>query len=244
MIPRPNSTRRLAGAAVGAATLAMTLVACGDDDASEASAEACDAYATVSGRLLIGMVDPAEAPVVLETFTTTAPDAIAADATVVADGIRAMFAEEGDPFADTDFTSALSEVGEHYFDACEVGTKVDAEGVDYAFEGVPAEVDAGRVAIRFTNETEQGEPHEIVLLRRPDGDTTPVAEIAAMPMEELMGSYQMAGVAFADSAGSSFVTFLDLEEGSYVAICNLPTAGDESDPHAAHGMVQDVEVVA
>jgi hypothetical protein len=228
--------------------LAAALGACGDDDDATddatASPEACDAYATVSGKLLVGMVDPAEAPAVLETFTTTAPDAIADDAATVAEGIAAMFAETGDPFADEAFTTALARTGQHFYDACAVAEQLDVEGVDYAFTELPDEIDAGRVALRVTNESERGEPHEIVLLRRPDGDETPVAEVAMLPMEELMGSYQMAGVAFADATGASFVTFLDLEPGSYVAICNLPTDGDETDPHAHHGMVQAVEVVA
>ena len=245
MTPRTPIRPAVLRAALAVPVLAVALVACGDDDDSaDASAEACDAYATVSGRLMIGMVDPAEAPAILETFTTTAPEAVADDVATVAAGITSMFAEEGDPFSDEAFVTALSTTGEHYYDACDAAAKLDVEGVDYAFGDLPDEVDAGRVALRFTNRSEGGEPHEIVLLRRPDGDTTPVGDIAMMSMEELMGGYQMAGVAFADATGSSFVTMLDLEPGSYVAMCNLPTEGDETDPHAHYGMVQALEVVA
>jgi hypothetical protein len=170
---------------------------------------------------------------------------VAADAATVSKGITAMFSEQGgDPFADAAFATALSNVGQHYYDACDAAEKLDVDGVDYAYEELPAELDAGRVALRFTNETESGDPHELVLIKRPDGDTRSVADVARLSMDELMGEYQMAGVAFADAKGSSFVTFLDLEPGRYIAMCNIPTGGDESDPHAHHGMVQAVEVVA
>jgi hypothetical protein len=267
MHPRTTSRRT---AAIGASTLALLLLgatACGDDDgdADEApattagpavtaapstpaqpagSAEGCDAYAVVTGQLMAGQVDPAEAPTVIETFRTAAPDEIADPAATVADGLTQMFAEEGDPFADPAFAEALSAVGEHYFDTCEADAKLDVTGQDYSFSGVPESIPAGRVALRFLNESTAGEPHELVLLRRPDGDTTPVGELATMPPDELMGSYQFAGVAFSDAPGVANVSFLELEPGSYVAICNLPTEGDETDPHAAHGMIQAIEVTA
>lgn len=204
----------------------------------------CDEYAVVTGQLMIGMVDPAEAPSILDAFVAAAPDAISTEASTLAAGITAMFAEEGDPFADPAFGAALAAVGDHFYEHCEASAKVDVSGVDYAFANLPAEIPAGRLALRFTNDSALDEPHEIALLRRPEGDTTPASELATMNPDEFMEDYEFIGVAFADVPGTSSVTLLDLEPGSYLAMCFLPTQGDESDPHAAHGMVADLEVTA
>ncbi len=213
-------------------------------DPASGSSGGCDEYAVVTGQLMVGMADPAEAPAILEGFVEAAPDSIATEAATMAEGITAMFSEEGDPFADPAFGAALATVGEHFFENCEASAKVDVSGVDYAFANLPAEIPAGRLALRFTNDSELEEPHEIVLLRRPEGDTTPVVQLATMNPDEFMADYGFTGVAFADVPGTSSVTFLDLEPGSYVAICFLPTEGDETDAHAAHGMVADLEVTA
>ena len=81
-------------------------------------------------------------------------------------------------------------------------------------------------------------------MRRADGVDEPVEELLALPEEEAMAKLQMAGVAFADEAGGSNVTFLDLEPGEYVAICMLPVGGgEEGEPHAFHGMTAELTVV-
>jgi hypothetical protein len=133
-------------------------------------------------------------------------------------------------------------VGSYYFDNCELAAQIDVTGADYAFAGIPEEVDAGLVGIRFTNISEGEEPHELFLMRRPDGDTRTVEEIAGLDQETVFGEYQPVGVAFANTPDSSMSVLLNLEAGEYVAICNLPTAGDEADPHARHGMVAELSV--
>ena len=49
-------------------------------------------------------------------------------------------------------------------------------------------------------------------------------------------------VAFADEDGGESDSLVDLEPGSYVAICMIPTGGD-GPPHAMNGMIADLEVV-
>ena len=115
--------------------------------------------------------------------------------------------------------------------------------IDGEAEGLPEDVPAGRVALRFLNDSEHSEAHELILLRRPDGDTTPVADLAMKAPDELMGTYSMAGVVFADQAGMSNTVLLDLEPGSYVAICTIPV-GQTTTTHAMSGMVADLEVTA
>jgi hypothetical protein len=79
-------------------------------------------------------------------------------------------------------------------------------------------------------------------MRRPEGDTRTVDEIAQLDQATVFGEYQPVGVAFANAPDSSMSVLLNLEAGEYVAICNLPTAGDEADPHARHGMVAELSV--
>ena len=54
----------------------------------------------------------------------------------------------------------------------------------------------------------------------------------------------MTGVVFVDSAEASSTSFIDLPTGRYIAICTIPVGGGESgDPHAAHGMIAELEAV-
>src|SRR3546814_18330875 len=79
--------------------------------------------------------------------------------------------------------------------------------------------------IRFTNDTEHDEPHEMVLFRRNDGVDDPIEDLLALPEDEVMSKVSMAGVVFADAPGSEAAAMLDLEPGSYVAICFIPPGG-------------------
>src|SRR3546814_20120909 len=81
-------------------------------------------------------------------------------------------------------------------------TELVVSGIDSGFEGIPAEIDAGRVAIRFTNDTEHDEPHEMVLFRRNDGVDDPIEDLLALPEDEVMSKVSMAGVVFAAAPGS------------------------------------------
>ena len=48
----------------------------------------------------------------------------------------------------------------------------------------------------------------------------------------------MAGVVFAAPDETAF-TAVDLEPGEHLAVCTIPTGGEEGgEPHHAHGMVQ------
>jgi hypothetical protein len=134
-------------------------------------------------------------------------------------------------------------VADVYFAGCETAAELDVRGIDYGFEGLPTEVDAGRVAIRFTNETEHDEAHEMVLFRRLPGTDETVEELLALPEEEAMAKMAMAGVVFADAPGSEAIAMLDLEAGDYIALCFIPTGGGEDGPpHFTSGMVAELSV--
>jgi hypothetical protein len=252
---QPSRTRRITlGLAL---SLALTAAACGDDDdtstdtgdettvpdadAAEVSVEACDAYVGLSGAML---GDPAAAGDLFAAFESTAPEDLADDAaTVVA--TYTTLAEGGDPsaFAEPEYVAASTAVADAYFEGCDTVAELDVQGVDYGFEGLPAEVAAGRVALRFTNATEHEEPHELVLFQIQDGVTESIDELLALPEEEAGAKMAPAGVLFVDTPGAEAAAMLDLEPGRYAAVCFIPIGGGEDGaPHFTGGMVAELEV--
>jgi hypothetical protein len=112
--------------------------------------------------------------------------------------------------------------------------------VDYAFEGVPDELDAGLTSFAFTNEG--GEEHEMVLFRRADGVEESLDELLALPDDEAMSKVQMAGVTFASPGDTSYLA-ADLEPGTYFLVCFIPVGGgEEGEPHFMHGMKAELTV--
>jgi hypothetical protein len=154
-------------------------------------------------------------------------------------------AEGGDPsaFSDPAYQASAAAVADAYLEGCETVAELEVQGVDYGFEGLPAELAAGRVAVRFTNATEHDEPHELVLFRIQDGVTEPIEDLLALPEEEAFSKVTPVGVVFADAPGSEAAAMFDLEPGRYAAICFIPIGGGEDGPpHFTGGMVAELEV--
>jgi hypothetical protein len=202
----------------------------------------CDAY-TAASAAIGGAADPSQAGAILDELAVNPPAQIAGPTQTFVDGFKAAL-DGSDPAAieTAEFTSALGYVGGYYFDNCELSEQISVTGADYEFGGLPSSIAAGRVGIQLVNISEGNEPHELVLMRRPDGDTRTVEEIRALDPDTLFGEYQMAGVAWTNVPSAQMSILLDLEAGEYVAICNLPTEGDEADPHANHGMIAELSV--
>lgn len=261
----PSLSRRLAALGLAAA-VATTLAACGDDDDSAAAGngdgdgngngstttvdplggetagggavpvEACDAFVDFSAAF-VG--DPAALAPAGEALVAALPDDLAEAGSTLGTALSQGEEAMGGP----EFTAALSEIGDGLYEGCETDTRLDVGGVDYAFEGLPDEVAAGRVALRFTNRTGSGEPHELVLMKRNPGTTESVDELLALPQDQVMSKLTMIGVVFADTPETSSALIADLDPGSYVAVCMIPVGGaEEGEPHALHGMVAELEV--
>jgi hypothetical protein len=257
----PSLSRRLAALGLAAA-VATTLVACGDDDDDAADAgggagggpattatadggdtgdaavpvEACDAFVDFSAAF-VG--DPAALAPAGEALVAALPDDLASAGTALSTALGQGEEAMGGP----ELSGALSEIGDALYEGCESDAQLDVGGVDYAFEGLPDEVAAGRVALRFTNRTGADEPHELVLMKRNPGTTEPVDELLALPQDQVMSKLTMVGVVFAETPDESSALIADLDAGSYVAICMIPVGGaEEGEPHALHGMVAELEV--
>ena len=130
---------------------------------------------------------------------------------------------------------------------------VQVTGVEYAFEGLDAEVAAG-TELTFTNGGK--EAHELVVMKRAEGETRTIEELMQLPQEELGTALEFQGVSIANPGEEGQVVEGDLvldEAGEYIAICMFPvgttevpdgppTGEQSAPPHASQGMVQEFTV--
>jgi hypothetical protein len=243
--------RKVAAGAM-ALTLAVGVAACGDDDDDVSSAslppDVCAAGQEL-GSLFVQMPeDPAAMPAFATDTALPIVDRLEAGATgPVADHVahlRMVFegiAETGDPseLESPAYAEAAGAVGKVVHDDCGAH-QAQVTAVDYAFEGVPDEVDPGLMSFAFTNEG--GEEHEMVLVRRSDGVTESLDELLALPEEESMSKIEMAGVTFAAPGDTSYLA-ADLQPGTYFLVCFIPVGGaDGGEPHFMHGMKAEFTV--
>jgi plastocyanin len=140
---------------------------------------------------------------------------------------------------------------------------VDVVAIDYAYVGLPSEIDAG-TTIRLTNES-GSELHEFVAIRLPDDEARPVAELMQLPPDELAAFFPLVEtVILAPPGAEGFAvegTGVLTEPGRYAIICAIPTGADPDEymaaaaeseggppevaggpPHIAHGMFAEVVV--
>jgi hypothetical protein len=109
----------------------------------------------------------------------------------------------------------------------------------YAFESFSGSWDFTQSEAMIFNFTNSGEEaHEAIVLQLPEG---------ADPLGILDGSVPFEDVAFYGGVfdippgGSADLTFLGLPVGTYTLVCFFP--GPDGSPHAAHGMIQQFNVV-
>lgn len=254
------------GAGVLVLALAAGLAACGDDDdndeatedtsgsgaeASNASAEFCDPLVEFNSKVLQVEIDDTSsdddikaageelAPLTAD-IAENAPDDVADAAKEIDDAVQPLTAGDAEAFNSDATFETYTEFLSGAVEACEFDS-VPVSGIDYAFEGVPATIDAGTVAFAFTNESE-AEEHEMILLRKGDGVTMSFQEILELPEEEAMTNAEFVGATFAPPGGEGS-TLAELEAGDYAMVCFIPVGGGEDGPpHFAEGMLQEFAV--
>jgi hypothetical protein len=256
---RSPARRRLGAAGTGlllTAAIASGLAACSsDDDASPAttavsgvahtvSAEACGAFTQLSALTFQMPEDPAEVadfvsvqmvPVVT-TIASGLPADHAAVGTTVLDAYRAA-ADSRTPEAlqDPSVAEAQKELGQLLFEGCD-GTRLEVTGVDYAFRGLPEKVDGGPVNIAFTDGGT--EEHELMVVKLNPGENLTLDQVLELPPEEAFAHVTPVGVTWG-APGETSYTAMDLEPGTYFALCNIPIGGGEQGaPHHTAGMKQ------
>ena len=151
-------------------------------------------------------------------------------------------AETGDPsgFFGPEGQEALTGIGAATFEGCE-GTQVSVEGRDYAYDGLPEELPAGRINLQFANVGE--EEHELVILGQAEGSDASFEELLeGGDPEALFTQTTFQGVTFGPPRSTTYLA-VDLEPGTYLFLCNIPIGGgEEGAPHHTAGMQQIVEV--
>lgn len=235
-----GNMRRAGHVAVLAATLATFGAACGDDDGAELSDAACDAYADLQSAFF---GDPAQLGPAAQAFADAAPESLADPVGVL---VAALGSDDPAASETPEYAAAQTEVANAIFDGCAADATADVSGVDYSFSGLPAELDAGRLNLRFTNDSQTDEPHELIIATGANGETA--EELRALPMEELFAAARPLAVAFTNAPGGVATALVDLEPGEYLVICTLPVGGFDAaqdgpgDPHSNHGMVATLTV--
>jgi hypothetical protein len=120
--------------------------------------------------------------------------------------------------------------------------EVEIVMVDFAF-GMPLELTTGEAVWHFSNEGEQ--THEIVIFSVDEAAT--VESVTTAAMDAMMAATPGAPPEFPFEQVFSFVGMspgenawmtVDLEPGTYAALCFIPdTISEEMSPHLSHGMI-------
>lgn len=239
------------------AVLAVLAAACGEDepttegeapDAQAAGDEFCNSVVEAKAATIAASQggDPDEAIDLLEQAEQSAPEDISEQITTVVDSARgALESEDESVFESDEFRETDEEIDQYVADNCGF-ERVDVQGVDYAFEGLPATLPAGKVTFDFSNEGDK--VHEMTVLRIKDEGLT-IEELVKLPEQQAFKKIEFAGGAFAPP-GEGEVENLALEPGEYGVVCFIPTGATdlealekaEGPPHALEGMVAQFTV--
>lgn len=251
--------RRLAvlAAAAGSAMTAGSVTAAAQHDHATVPptvADTCAAYFELSAQFG-GEPDPAVAGAALDALEANLPTELEATLGVmIAAGRQAIDTEGADAsaFETPEFDAAISAADVWMFDNCEFDTKLEVNAVDYHFEGIPAEIPAGRIGVLVTNTGT--EAHEMIVLGKNEGVTEPWSELLELPEDEAMTKAVYVGGAFVARNGTQRLALLDLEPGDYAAFCFIPMGSSVSAdgavtegtgaPHFVAGMTHEFTVTA
>ena len=103
---------------------------------------------------------------------------------------------------------------------------ITVTAVDFAFEGVPAEVPSG-TTMALTNTGQ--EVHEMVVVRKLPTTTQSFEELLALPDDQVQGLVEDIGFAYAEPGQTATDLVTTGEPGDYLMICFIP-AGTTSLP--------------
>jgi hypothetical protein len=175
-----------------------------------------------------------------EALEANAPDEVADAATTMRETVEEAVAADDGSLIETDaFTDAASAMFDTATPTCE-WTPADVSAVDYSFDGVPETVPAGPTAVVLTNDGD--EAHEMIVFRKNDGVTESFDDLLALPEDEAEQKVTVLGGVSPTEPGEDGYAYLDLESGEYMAICFLPTGGEEGPPHFLQGMKSEFTV--
>jgi hypothetical protein len=150
-----------------------------------------------------------------------------------------------------EFFAANVAVGEYVEENCDFET-IEVTARDYLFEGLPDDIAAQTVLVKFVNEG--SEVHELAMYTVEEGEDRTLQELLALPEDQVEKvSTPVEGSAFALPGGTFYTTF-DLVPGRTAAVCFVPVgltpaalesgAEPQGAPHFTQGMAAEFEVTA
>ena len=209
----------------GAVALAAVLAlgACGGDDdddvVSETSTTEADQPATDIAAFCEALDFADASAAELAAAVEAAPMEIRADVTKMADEDGRAVVQTGIPGGPSSdsFYAAAAAVGDYMADNCGYQV-IDVTATDYAFHGVPAEAEAAKTLVRFTNDGT--EYHHLAIQRIRADETRSLEEIMTLPEGGDLLDFQNAAFA---APGQSSWTVVDLSvAGRYALMDYVP----------------------
>jgi hypothetical protein len=145
---------------------------------------------------------------------------------------------------------AAAQATTHAFDRDHCGWgRVDVTATDYAFSGIPDEVEPGTVSFDLTNRSGD-EIHEMAIFKKRDGVTTPIQALLESAGSAEKGAGQditLVGQSLASPGHSGYVV-LDLVPGNYAVVCSVHVGATAQNPkgngpmHYTKGMLAEFAV--
>ena len=210
-------------------------------DIDPAFAEYCAASADLDES------DGPPTPEQFEELRTLAPDEIGEEVGLVVDALVASDFDFGTAFGDPEVGAAMDSIDAFETESCGKtddggedddvvteptpgATVVPVTAVDFAFEGVPAEVPAGPVSLAFQNKGDSA--HEMAVFRI--GEGFELDELLAQESEPTDEQATDVGGTFGAPGDPTSYVNGDLEAGTYALVCFIP--GPEGKSHYELGM--------
>jgi hypothetical protein len=250
ILPRARRSRLVVLTLVAALAFAACSGGNSGNDNAGSPAEFCDNFAELN-RLLASASsgfepDEAELEAQLEGLEDNAPDELQDAAETIANEAR----EPSELVPPEPYFTATTAIGMWAEDNCGWNT-VALTGGEYAFEGMPDQVDAGTLLVKFDNVGT--EVHEAAFFAISDAATAPLSDLVKLPPEQAANVATYVGGTYALPDGSSYTT-VDVEDGRYGIMCFVPKgltpdaleSGEEPDgePHYTEGMLAEFRVGA
>ena len=257
-----HRTARFGVAALALLALSSGLTACGDDDNDEATERYCEKTFQIETiaepDIDFEHATPEEISTGVKAFANddllplateiqaNAPDEVKDDIDVLVGAVNKL-ATTGDfeaAFENPKVEAASDRVHEHDLGACD-WEQVDVTAKEYAFDGIPNELDAGATSFEFTNEGK--EVHELVLMRKNAGVTETFKDLLDLPEDQARSKVTILGQTGTDPGDDEYLV-ADLKAGDYMAICFVSTGTTdfehqgEGPPHFTKGMRHEFTV--
>ena len=182
----------------------------------------------------------------LDQAQTAAPGDIAPDVQSIAAIIQNAIQNNQNATQNPTFEQNLTAISQYRYNNCGYN-QVQVTGTEYAFQGLPKTLPAGKTAIQFTDTG--AELHMLAVFRV---KTTDSVKNLLQQGRKAAKKIQTVGEADVTTLGGTAYVFADLKPGRYGAVCFFPVGATDPSklnnpngtPHWKKGMYQEFKVKA